>query len=64
MAIGVGKFGPVRAYSLHDNEWDQQGEDLSLSDDGPKHVALSRRHGHTLAIASESDGSVAVFACL
>jgi len=61
MAVGVGNFGPVRAYSLQQSVWVQQGEDISLSD-GPKHVALSRTHGSTLAVASESDGSVAVFA--
>ena len=60
MAVGVGKFGPVRAYSLHDNEWYQVGQDLDTSE-GAKTVALSRNHGHIMAIASESDGSVAVF---
>lgn len=62
MAVGVGKFGPVRAYILDEtDEWVQHGQDILLSD-GPKHVALSRKYGHTLAIASESDGSVGVFA--
>jgi hypothetical protein len=62
MAVGVGKFGPVRAYSLHNEAgWLQRGQDISIGD-GPKHVALSRKYGRTMAIASESDGSVAVFA--
>ena len=61
MAVGVGNFGPVRSW-VHRRlaGWVQMGQDLSFGD-GPKHVARSRRHGDTLAIASEADGSVAVF---
>ena len=61
MAVGVGNFGPVRAYKLVDEEyWVQEGQDISFSE-GRKHVALSRTTGQFMAIASETDGSVAVF---
>jgi hypothetical protein len=62
MAVGVGHSGPVRAYHYLAQEeyWVQLGQDLSFTE-GPKHVTLSRTTGQFMAIASETDGSVAVF---